>query len=202
MNRSLQSIADLAAIGRHEQAIAAATDILADTNHSSDERMALLELRFDSHYLRMDLAQAEADVQALKALARRPVDAARQARALTCEALLQWRRGDAQASLETAKVALKAARRSGRTELEARSQVSLGRAQGVAGTDLPAALANLQQAAAHFAVLGDVRQQGRAICNRLAFSAPAPALMRPTRPRARHLYWLGNAATCLGRARP
>ena len=107
--------------------------------------MALLPLRFDCHFMRMELAQAGADVQAMLALARRPADAARQAQARVCESRLHWRVGDAPASLAAAQAALKSARRSGRPALVAHSLAALGNAQSDMG-DLPAALAHAQQA--------------------------------------------------------
>ena len=163
--RAVAEVNELIGRGQVEQAIAAATAALADAALGADERMALLELRFDSYSLRMDLAQAAADVQTMKALARSAADPALQAQALNREAWLQWRRGDAQASLAAAQAALKAARRSSRPGLEAHSLVSLGRGQLTVGDDLPAALANLQQAAAGFEALGDAKHQGRALCD-------------------------------------
>ena len=104
-----QVVADLVAAGQLTHAIAAASAALADPALDADERVALLALRFDSHFLRMELAQAGANVQAMKALARRPASPARQAQALICESQLQRRLGNAQASLVAARAALKAA---------------------------------------------------------------------------------------------
>ena len=125
-----QAVADLVAAGQLTHAIAAASAALADPALDADERVALLALRFDSHFLRMELAQAGADVRAIKALARRPASPARQAQALICESQLQRRLGNAQASLVAARAALKAARRSSRPALEAHSLAALGNATG------------------------------------------------------------------------
>ena len=157
-----QAIADLVATGQLPQAIAAATQALANPALAADRRMALLVLRFDCHDLRMETAQAGADVQAMLALARRPADAARRAQALVCESRLHRSRGDSAASLAAAQAALEAARRSGRPALVARGLQILGNARAAAGGDLPAALAHLQEAAAGFAALGDVKHRGRA----------------------------------------
>ena len=63
-----QAIADLVATGQLPQAIATATQALAHPALDADARVALLALRFECHVLRMEMAQAGADVQALQVL--------------------------------------------------------------------------------------------------------------------------------------
>jgi hypothetical protein len=86
---AIDTLNDLVATGHQlPQGIVAATQALANPALDTDERVALLALRFDCHSMRMELAQA-----------------------LICESQLQQRLGDAQASLAAAQAALKAARR-------------------------------------------------------------------------------------------
>src|SRR5512137_602380 len=78
------AVRDLAIAGRHEQAVAAATAALADPRLAPAARLALLEARLDSLLALLRLNDAEADAEAMLALARRTKSVAHKAQALAC----------------------------------------------------------------------------------------------------------------------
>jgi GAF domain-containing protein/CheY-like chemotaxis protein/anti-sigma regulatory factor (Ser/Thr protein kinase) len=156
-------VADLVATGQIEQAIALATSALTETSLTPDQRMALLEQRCECHVLRMEMPQAEADVQAMAALARSHKAPAMQALAGIAAANVYTRAGRTQESLKAAQAALKAARQSGQPLLEARALERSSNAIGRAGADDALALAHAQQAFALFERLNDLKGQAQAL---------------------------------------
>src|SRR6185369_14183606 len=109
---------------------------------SVDERMALLDLRSESCIALGDLGRAAADAAAMKTLARADGDAGLQARALSRDAIVQVRKGDARAAAVTAATAVKAAEISRQPAIIALALSRLSQAQTNARTDLAAGLRN------------------------------------------------------------
>jgi len=157
-NRALE----LARAGRHVEALQTVTAALAAAGLSAEQQVALLELRVESHIAVGALDLAAADAQAMHALARR--SAALRARAGNCEAMVAARRGDANAAVVAATVALEAARRCRIPALEGLSLLRLADAQYRTFDGHQAALDNATSAAAIFERLGDRARQGQAIC--------------------------------------
>ncbi|MGE5105277.1 MAG: GAF domain-containing protein, partial [Betaproteobacteria bacterium] len=158
-----QAVADLAWAGQHEQAIAKATAALKRKKLVADERMALLDLRSESHLALGDLKRAGDDARAMKLLAKQEGGAALQARALCRESYVQVRDADPRRGATTAALALKAAERSRVPELIGQALLRLGFAQMSTRIDLPAAIRHATRAAAMFQRLGDDSLQGRAL---------------------------------------
>ena len=148
--------------GQIEPAIASASAALDDVALSPDERMALLELRWDGHNLRLELAAALADAQAMAALARRHARPALQAQAALAMSVVDEKQGRYPQSLRAAQRALRAARRSGHPLLVGRALERLSGIQIAAAADPASALKTAQQALAVFESLGDLRWQARA----------------------------------------
>ncbi|MFI4887209.1 MAG: GAF domain-containing protein [Burkholderiales bacterium] len=159
----MQQIADLAWAGRHEQAIAAAGAALKRKTLGADERMTLLDLRSESYIAVGDLNLAATDATAMKALAKREGSVALQARALCRDVAVRLEQGELRAALVSATGALKAARKGGKSDLEAHALFRLALAQARGRFDLNAALGNAARAAAMFEASGDTAHQGRAL---------------------------------------
>ncbi len=159
---SSEGVVDLACAGRHDEALQAATEALTDEGLSAEQQVALLELRAESHIAVGALDRADADAQAMHALARR--SPALRARACNCESLVAARRGDANAAVAAATTALAAARRCRDPALEGLSLVRLAEAQYRTFDGHQGALDNATRAAAIFERLGDRARQGQAIC--------------------------------------
>ena len=157
-----QTVADLVDAGQIEQAIAAATAALGGGALEPDVRMALLELRCDCHLMRLKLAEAMADAQAMDALARRHPTPLLQAQAALSMSLAQERQGQYPQALRSAQRAERAARRSAQPLLMGRALERLSGVHGTAGADPAGALKQAQQALAIFESLGDLRWQSRA----------------------------------------
>ena len=153
---------ELARAGRHDEAVQALTAALASAGLSAEQQVALLELRAESHIAIGALDRADADAQAMQALARR--SPALRARALNCESQVVARRGDANAAVVAATAALEAARRCRDPALEGLSLLRLADAQYRTFDGHQAALDNATRAAAIFERLGDRARLGRARC--------------------------------------
>ncbi|MBK6863307.1 MAG: hypothetical protein IPG91_06830 [Ideonella sp.] len=180
-NTAAREVAALAWAGRQAEVVAAADTALAAAGTGATERFELLELRAESLVALGDLARADADAEALKALARRERNVAMTARAQHCAALVQMRGGDAAAALKTARRAVAAARRSGDRRVEARALTRLAEAQFRLHTLVRSkqAMTTARRAVDLAEALGDKVLQGRALwclqaaCNDLGRGAEA-----------------------------
>jgi tetratricopeptide (TPR) repeat protein len=189
----IDTLNELLDAGQVEQAIAGAGKALDNASLAPDERMALLELRFDGHNLRLELAAALADAQAMDALARRHPAPALQAQAALALSAAEEKRGRYPQALRMAQRALRAARRSGQALLVGRALERLSGIENVAGNDPARALEPAQQALAVFESLGDLRWQARALQRSSTCTAPLAARPKPTRPRGARCCWRGDA---------
>ena len=157
----MQSAHELAHSGRQAQAIAAATAALALAGLSPSQRLDWLALRIDSHLALLALNDAEADAQAMVALAGATKSAANEAHALACLAHVQTRQERTGVAVATAAAAVAAARRSRRRELIA---LALLRQAAAVFASKPAdAVVPAEAAARHFAALGPAALQGQAL---------------------------------------
>ena len=157
----LQTIADLARAGRHEQAVQAATAALAAPRLGPARKLPLLASRIDSLLALLKLNDAQADASAMLALANATQSVADEAHALACLAHVQTRQERTEVAQATAAAALAAARRSGRRELIA---LALLRQAAATFARNPAdAVAPADEAAHHFAALGQTALQGQAL---------------------------------------
>jgi GAF domain-containing protein/DNA-binding response OmpR family regulator len=157
----LTAVHDLALAGRHEQAVAAAATALAALPLASATRLALLEARLGSLLALLRLNDAEADAEAMRALAERSKSVAHEAQALACLAHVQARQERTDLAIATAAAAVDAARRSRRRSLIALALLSQATATFVrAPADATAAA---EEAARLFADLGQVALQGQAL---------------------------------------
>ncbi len=155
------AVQDLAGAGRHEQAVATASAALAAAGADPAERLALLEARVGSLLALLRLKDAEADAQAMRALARRTKSVAHEAQALACLAHVQTRQERSDLAVATAAAAVDAARRSRRRELIA---LALLRQATATFVRAPAdATAAAEEAAGLFAELGQAALQGQAL---------------------------------------
>ncbi len=123
--RAADVVADLAAAGRHAQAIAQATAALDGAKLAIADRLALLDLRAESHWAQGDLALAAADAQAMRAIAQGSGKAAHLAQAQIRMSLVESRGGRGPDAMATAEQALATARKAGDASLEARALVRL-----------------------------------------------------------------------------
>ncbi len=157
----LRQIAALARAGRHEPAVERATEALAASPVKETDRFDLLEARAESLLAMAEVVRADADVEAMQAIAARDGSPALRARALSCRALVQVRTGYAAEAVAAAEDALVSARRSRDPRLIARALLLKAWAQ-VARFDVVAA-DTATQALERFEALGDSMQQGRAL---------------------------------------
>jgi len=136
------------------------TAALDDPGLRPAERLRLLEQRVNARLMRLELRDAEADAQAMLALAERTKVDAHRARALASLAHVQTRQERTTAASTHAEAAVAAARRSRRRELIALALLR----QATAGflTQPQAAAEQTTEAMRHFAALGDLAQQGHA----------------------------------------
>ncbi|MBI5722085.1 MAG: response regulator [Burkholderiales bacterium] len=165
-----ETIAELARAGRHGEAVQAATEALAALAapaappapaSSAAELLALLALRIDSLLALLELDDAEADAQAMLALARRTKSTAHEAQALACLAHVQTRHERFEQALASAAAAVAAARRSRRRELIALALLRQAAARlAHDGVDV---LAPADEAARHFDALGRTALHGQAL---------------------------------------
>jgi GAF domain-containing protein/CheY-like chemotaxis protein len=159
--RGLEDIAALALAGRHVDAVDAATAALAGPAIAPAERLLLLEARLTSLLALLRLNDAEADADAMLAVAKTTKSVAHEAQALACLAHVQTRQERNELAMVTATAAVAAARRSRRPELIA---VALLR-QAAAGflRERADAVAPADEAARLFAALGQTALQGQAL---------------------------------------
>ena len=152
---------DRAQANRHAQAVQAATTALAAADLSAKQRLDLLAQRIDSLLALLRLNDAEADAQAMQALAQATRSVAHQAQALACLAHVQTRQERTGVAQATGAAAVAAARRSRRRELIA---LALLRQATAAFSSKPAdAVAPAEEAARHFAALGPAALRGQAL---------------------------------------
>ena len=156
---AVRDVADLAWTGRHEPAIARATEHLAARGLTPARRAELLDLRAESRIARGDFARAAEDAQQMLAWARTP---ALQALARCRMAFVQTRLGEFTTAAGAARQAQAAARQARKPWLEALALLRLSEALWRAGDDA-AGLAAAEDAAARFERLGDAMWQGRAL---------------------------------------
>ena len=157
----IQTIADLARAGQHERAVQAATAALATPLLGAAQQLPLLALRIDSLLALLKLNDAEADVNAMQAVAKATRSVAHEAQALACLAHVQTRQERIEIARSTAAAAVATARRSRRLELIA---LALLRQAAATFASKPAeAIAPAEEAARHFAALGAAALQGQAL---------------------------------------
>ncbi|MEY2897193.1 MAG: hypothetical protein RL669_1462, partial [Pseudomonadota bacterium] len=113
------AVAGLARTGQHEQAVQAATSALAANGLSPQQQLSLFAQRAESLLALLRLNDAEADANAMLALARRTKSVAHQAQALACLAHVQTRQERSEVAQATAAAAVAAARHCRRRELVA-----------------------------------------------------------------------------------
>ena len=157
---SAAGAASLAASGRHQEAVDAATSALGGA--SAARQVELLDLRAESWGALGDMTAAEEDAQAMLALARSSRRPALLARALTRIATIEFRSGRARDAANTADDALAAARRAKDPALEAAALFTLGEAQ-FRLRDLERGARSCVAAARIFKSLGMTQQYGRAM---------------------------------------
>lgn len=97
-----QDIADLVAGGQLEQAITAASTLLAAKGLPADERIALLEMRSTAYFERLEITPAYDDALAMVALAKRQRVPALQVPGQLALAIVQMRRGHYQEAVDAA----------------------------------------------------------------------------------------------------
>ena len=164
----------LARAGQHAAIVAQAGAALADAGAMTDQRIALLDLRAESLSALGHAEAAQADVDAMLALARR--NAGYRARALLRKSALAIRMGRPADARDHAQAARPAALRSGNPSLIAwahlRLAIALGRLR-----QSPAALDSAWQAARVASEAGLTLEEGR------AFAAAAGALYQISKPK-------------------
>ena len=158
---AMQNAHELARSGRHALAIAAATAALAAPGLSPSQRLDWLALRVDSHLALLALNDAEADAQAMVALAGATKSVAHEAHALACLAHVQTRQERSEVAVATAAAAVAAARRSRQRALIALALLRQATATFVRQPAAGAALA--LEAARHFEALGHAKLQNQAL---------------------------------------
>ena len=161
LQTALHTVAALARAGTHEQAVKAATDALAAPRLSAAAQMPLLALRIDSLLALLKVNDAEADANAMQSIAKATESVAHEAQALACLAHVQTRQERVGVAQATAAAAVAAARRSRRRELIA---LALLRQAAALFANQPAeAVTPAEEAAHHFAALGQTALQGQAL---------------------------------------
>ena len=156
---AVRDVADLAWTGRHEPAIARATELLAGRRLGGARRAEVLDLLAESRMALGDFALAAENAKAMLALARTP---ALQALARCRMAFVQTRLGEFTTAAGAARQAQAAARRARKPWLEALALLRLSEALWRAGS-AEEGLAAAEQAAECFEHLRDTMWQGRAL---------------------------------------
>ncbi len=156
-------ISDLARAGRHADAIELATSALAAAGSSASVKLDLLDLRAESFIASGDLKRAGKDADAMVALADSGTSPAFRAQARNRLAIVQTRRGDIKAALATANAALKAARQSKQSLLEATSLYRLAEAQFRTRVEYESSARNATRAAKLFHARRKTADEGRAL---------------------------------------
>jgi GAF domain-containing protein/CheY-like chemotaxis protein/tetratricopeptide (TPR) repeat protein len=197
-------VAALAAQGRHDEAIAAATASLAKASRNAD-RVALLDLRAESRIALGQVVQAAEDAAAMLGVARSAKKQALVAQALSRRALVELRAGRPRDAASSARDALQAAERSGDSFTKALALLRLGEAEFRSG-DASTGHRACAQAAREFKALGSTRYEGHAhwacsaALSRLGNSEAADRAARKAVSLARacgDLAGLGNALNML-----
>ncbi len=161
----IQTIADLARAGLHDQAAQAAAQALAAPRLTAPEQLVLLAQRLHSLVALCELPRAEADARAMLALAQRTQRPAFEAQALCALALVQTRQERSAQALEAATTAEAAAKRI-RSAAERAPLLALAllrQATAALSADPRHAALHAEQAAQRFAALGDAAHQGQAL---------------------------------------
>jgi len=154
------AVQDFARAGLHEQAVAAGTAALAAPRLAPAARLALLDARLNSLLALLRLNDAEADADAMLAIAKSTKSVVHEAHALACLAHVQARQERTDVALVTAAAAVAAARRSRRRDLIA---LALLRQAAASLARKPAdAAAAAEESARLFAALGQTALQGQA----------------------------------------
>ncbi len=154
-DRAIARVWDLSFTGQLQAAIDEAASALAHLPMTPEQRAELLDLNSDNRFLRADPAGAEADAQAMEALARqhrqRPT---LQAWALRRRAVVLGRSGNADESLSLALRAWRTARSGGHGVLQGLCLSTLASAQGRTQKHAEACIDTARRAVAHFERLG------------------------------------------------
>jgi signal transduction histidine kinase/CheY-like chemotaxis protein/tetratricopeptide (TPR) repeat protein len=148
--------------GQHERAIDACSAALSAIGLSAPDRLALLDLRAESHVALGHLDRAGADAQAMRDIAAAANSPSCAAIAHNRTALVEMRRGDLEHAVASAKRALSAAKASRNARLVGESLLRLGEAQS-RSRDAKSATKTGLEAARLFKKLGDDANAGRAL---------------------------------------
>ncbi len=159
-----RTLDELALAGRHADAIAAATRALDDPGLDAPTRMALLDRRAESLLAQAEMDAFDADVAAMRALARAAgaEHPALQARADLRSANERLHRGDLAKSLRYARAAHRAALRAAAPKLEVEALCAIADAGVLQPARLKAAIAWAREAAARSRGDGDARREAKA----------------------------------------
>ncbi|MCC6197654.1 MAG: GAF domain-containing protein [Burkholderiales bacterium] len=157
----LEDIGELAASGRHAQAVAAASEALDDARIAPALRLDLHDLRAESSIALGALPAAAADAEAMLAVARRARKPALLAQALSRRAYVEIRSGRSRDATATAKLAVQAARRAGDARTEGIALLRLGEAY-FRTRENAQAVRDCTDAARLFKSLGETAWEGRA----------------------------------------
>ena len=160
---SIAAARDLAWAGQHAQAVDVASSALTLLGVVAADRLTLLELRAESRIALGEMTLARDDADAMVALTRQSGGAAVEALAMCCLSRVQTQCGEEQAGVVTATNALKAARRSRRKPIVAKSLLRLAEANARARVDVDAALRYARAAETLFRELRDKANCGRAL---------------------------------------
>ncbi|HEY3564693.1 MAG TPA: hypothetical protein VGL96_06785, partial [Casimicrobiaceae bacterium] len=191
---------ELAWTGQHERAVAECNDRLASAK-ASDVRLALLDLRAESHIALGRLADAAADAAAMVELARTMRTPSAESIALNRRALVEMRGGARlEDALATTRRSLACARKAGDERLLAETFLRLGEAQMRLRHD--DTLESGDAAAERFERLGDACGEGRAlwIVGNAYFALNDPARSRACAQRAATLCRAAGDSQGLGNA--
>src|SRR5450755_33408 len=201
-----ERVSDLARAGQHAHAIELATSALAAAGPGTHARLDLLDLRAESFIALGDLSRARADADAMVELADGGSNAAFKAQARNRSAIVQTRRGDIKGALATANAALKAARQSKQTLLEAASLYRLAESQFRTRVEYESSARNATRAAKLFHARRRTADEGRALNilaaarngqSRAAESTQAATAALALCRQAGDLYGSGNALNML-----
>jgi signal transduction histidine kinase/CheY-like chemotaxis protein len=199
-NDAIAHVRELAWTGQHERAVAECNDRLASAK-ASDVRLALLDLRAESHIALGRLADAAADAAAMVELARTMRTPSAESIALNRRALVEMRGGARlEDALATTRRSLACARKAGDERLLAETFLRLGEAQMRLRHD--DTLESGNAAAERFERLGDACGEGRAlwIVANAYFALNDPARSRACAQRAATLCRAAGDSQGLGNA--
>ncbi len=161
----VSTIREMAWTGQHARAIEqcsrALGTIIEGKPLPTAAQMDLLDLRAESYIALGKVDLAAGDAAAMIGLAASGNSAALKAKALSRQALVQMRRGELKAAVETGIAAAKSAQQSRQNPLRATALLRLGEAHNRAG-DHKTGLETARQAVRLFEAAGDLRGAGRA----------------------------------------